>query len=827
MKKLLLSTLLILAFTIAKGQVIPKDILERVNNSQYIFEGKVIRSNAYYTQDHKMIYTSSTIDIYKIFKGTINCGTIEVITRGGCVGDECIKISDNLVLKPGMMGIFLCSPTQKELPLVDYFPETNTIALDFPYDLQGYIKYFDDFFNKQVVDYQYSLDSLAQVYDLMELYTQLNFVDCHGSIVSDHHSIERVKQIKDPNQEVKDFMDGLKIFRSQADTLLTYTLLNAQVTGTGPKYFEFDIGLSDNFDPLYFISGFPKFHFDSLAYGSMLKLNHKITVTNIGPLSDTVNSYIPATITDIQRDNFGVGISYRNPAVFSPTFVNLTSTPTPCVHVKIEVSDCSRSGYINQIYGGWPYYFPKYSVSSNVGPSTSYNDFDITSSVYSPGCGSVQIISIRPDTVNGGVGDTVTITGNHFGTRSADSKIYLKNADDGGLTYLSLNNDDIKDWNDSLIKFVMPGIVDSSAIPNNDFGTPGSGTIKIQTDVLDSAVGMIQVFFSLESTREDSVTKAPDTPFDFTITHQYEGLQFHLDTSIYRHQDRRTCVEKAIKDWVCMTQMRITIIDTMTTNSLTASRDTTNMIQFGHLAWPKLAETIRYISPGTPGCDNYYYRTDLIINDTLIPVLFCDTNTCDSLPHNLYDLYSILLHEFGHVHGLNHVNDPRALMYFSTDKGQNPYTESSDRQVWINYDQSAYSGGMKVMSNALNPSLLLCYTGGALVSPLVLSDCSYIHREMYSSDCHSVIGIDEIDQDLGVRLYPNPASEQLTIEFNKKREGKIKIEIGDLCGRIIMPSTIITSDNLTNIDISMLNQGIFLLKFVSEHSTKGILFVKN
>ncbi len=821
MKNLLLLILLSLSLTISKAQVIPKDIIERINNSAYIFEGKVIRSNSYFTQDQKMIYTSSTIEIYKIFKGNLSCGTIEVLTRGGCIGDVCLTITDNLVLKKEMIGIFLCSPSQKELPLIDYYSETNPIVLDFPYDIQGYIKYFNDNFNKAIVDYQFSLDSLAQAYNLIELYTQLNYVDCGPAPIIGHQIAQTPVHIPDSNEIT--FLNA----RTATDTTLTYTLMNPQITGTSIKYFEFDIGLSDNIDPIYFVSGSIRIRCDSTIFGSMLHQRNKVWVTNIGPLLDTINSYKPATVLDYQRENIWIMLVQRMPPAFSTNYVSLTDTPTPCIHVKIEVLDCTHTGYLTQMLGNWPYLYPQFSLSPSTVPLPSYQTFDYSSSTYFQGCGIVQVSSMRPDTVAGGVGDTVTIRGINFGGRGANSKIFIKNADDGGMTYISLNYSDIKEWNDSLIKFVMPGVVDSIDAQNSGYGVPGSGPIKIQNDALDSAVGSIQVFYSLESIRQDSISKAPDTPYDFTISHQYEGIQFHLDTSIYRHPNRKMCVQKAIKDWVCMAQMRITIIDTMATDSLTASHDTINMIQFGHLAWPKLAETSLHSNLGAPGCDNIYYKTDIIINDTLIPILFCDTNTCDSLPHNLFDLYSILLHEFGHVHGLNHVNDPHAIMYFGINKGQNPYTVSSDRQVWINYDPSAYSGAIKVMDNALNPLLLSCYPGGALVSPLVLSDCEFIHREMYSSNCHSVIGIEELEKDFGLSIYPNPASEQLTIEFKKKSKENIGIEIDDICGKTVMSKTKLSSENMTAIDISMLNQGIYLLKFVSDHCVKGILFVKN
>ena len=76
-----------------KSQEIPVDIVKRVTNSSNIFEGRVIRSDSYWSHDKKYIYTSSTIQIYKIFKGDITCGKIEVITDGGNVNDTTLEIS--------------------------------------------------------------------------------------------------------------------------------------------------------------------------------------------------------------------------------------------------------------------------------------------------------------------------------------------------------------------------------------------------------------------------------------------------------------------------------------------------------------------------------------------------------------------------------------------------------------------------------------------------------------------------------------------------------------------------------------------------------------
>ena len=96
--------LFLLLINLCNAQEVPDDIINRANRATYIFEGTVIRSDSYWDHDRKEIYTSSTILISKIAKGNLNCGTIEIITVGGRVGDTEIKISHNLTLSKGMMG---------------------------------------------------------------------------------------------------------------------------------------------------------------------------------------------------------------------------------------------------------------------------------------------------------------------------------------------------------------------------------------------------------------------------------------------------------------------------------------------------------------------------------------------------------------------------------------------------------------------------------------------------------------------------------------------------------------------------------------------------
>ena len=71
----------------ANGQEIPIDIVDRINAVDYIFEGTVIKSTPYKTENGKYILTSNTIEIHKVLKGDLSCGTVELVTNGGMVDD--------------------------------------------------------------------------------------------------------------------------------------------------------------------------------------------------------------------------------------------------------------------------------------------------------------------------------------------------------------------------------------------------------------------------------------------------------------------------------------------------------------------------------------------------------------------------------------------------------------------------------------------------------------------------------------------------------------------------------------------------------------------
>ncbi len=136
--KLCLSILCFLISSIAFNQGLYKVSLDKkVSQSSLIVEGKVISQRSFWNDAKKMIYTSNTIEVYKVFKGTADNPMIEVLTVGGQVGNQIIKASHQLSLRKNDIGIFLCFPNSVNLKS----PITNSHLFDVYSSSQGFIKY--------------------------------------------------------------------------------------------------------------------------------------------------------------------------------------------------------------------------------------------------------------------------------------------------------------------------------------------------------------------------------------------------------------------------------------------------------------------------------------------------------------------------------------------------------------------------------------------------------------------------------------------------------------------------------------------------------------
>ncbi|MBI3260266.1 MAG: PKD domain-containing protein [Ignavibacteriae bacterium] len=114
MKTTLLSCLSCLVFFIASiasfsqcmQYAIP--LAERIGGASTIIEGKIVSQKCFPAGRNGMIYTSSTIEVYRIFKG-LTGSTLkytDIVTQGGTYQNERVSVSPSIDLQVGQTGLF-------------------------------------------------------------------------------------------------------------------------------------------------------------------------------------------------------------------------------------------------------------------------------------------------------------------------------------------------------------------------------------------------------------------------------------------------------------------------------------------------------------------------------------------------------------------------------------------------------------------------------------------------------------------------------------------------------------------------------------------------
>ncbi len=118
----------------AQCAIEPWSLEKRINKSTLVIEGKVISKEGVWNKDKGNIYTINTVEVYKIFKGSITAGEVRFITLGGTVGLDMVIANPSLELNPNETGVFLLkeNPIELENQSAAFMPTAST---------QSFIKY--------------------------------------------------------------------------------------------------------------------------------------------------------------------------------------------------------------------------------------------------------------------------------------------------------------------------------------------------------------------------------------------------------------------------------------------------------------------------------------------------------------------------------------------------------------------------------------------------------------------------------------------------------------------------------------------------------------
>jgi hypothetical protein len=788
MKKLLFAILLlalISASNILKSQVIPKDIVERVNLSTYIFEGTVIQSTSYWNANTNFIYTSAIVETRRLFKGNLTCGTVELIFLGGCVDGKCVDLDHNLILREGSKGIFMCVETGREESSVDFYQETNYQKLETIFNEQGYIEFSSDGIGQDVIDYwQFQLPDLADAYKMMELYTQLNYIDCNPSPIP-----------------------------LLTDTQITFTLQNNHLTTyNGVKAFEFDISLSDNMNGIYFLNSSILLEYDTNVFSSYISASNQIHVTP-APLLSVNYPYINTSNNSQNVVRIVVSNAHPSNPNFVGPYATLSSTPTPALHVVMEIKDCDLTDSIfpRTDIGVTDSRYTLNPMDDAIGPK--YDNRVAGGGVKFTGCGPRYISSISPHIVNAGVGDIVTVTGLGFGFAGAPGKLFLRNANRGGSSYCYLDTVDYISWDNALITFVVPSIVDSVGRSK----VPGTGIVKIMTasgDSIEELNDSLIIYYGVANTR--FIDSLPTPHIEKVINHLTPsitsplpgGYLIRTDTSFSNHTDRMACLEMAIKQWTCLTTVNFTLgTDTVLDND-TGYTANDKVCFFKFWEFPPddsmtLAKTSQWTLTGYDSCNSgFATEFDLRVNSRYTNRFVADTNKTNGIDPFKIDLYQILLHELGHCHSLTHVNNPKAVMWYANEPSTSAGVSAVNRRVKLWEDGQATDGGLDIVQRSYVYDSVHC--SGA-----------FLRMTSGSTNCTNVIGITELEMpDIKLFVYPNPATTVQNVSYETDKMSMVSVTLFDLSNRIVYLEESIEMEGKheKKISLEMYESGFYFIK---------------
>ena len=94
----------------------------------------------------------------------------------------------------------------------------------------------------------------------------------------------------------------------------------------------------------------------------------------------------------------------------------------------------------------------------------------------------------------------------------------------------------------------------------------------------------------------------------------------------------------------------------------------------------------------------------------------------------------------------------------------------------------------------------------------------------------NVLSVEEFDAEKVFAIFPNPADNEITIQStsNVLKNGA-SIQLFDMLGRIVKENKFDSSLEQEKVDVSNLNEGVYLLKIASENfsTTKKIVIKRN
>lgn len=615
--------------------------------------------------------------------------------------------------------------------------------------------------------------------------------------------------------------------KEKAIESISYEVVNETVTGTGVKYYEFDIYISGSSSDTYLDNSAFVLEFNAFAFGVNLSLNNLVTITRGSNFSNSTYTDPMSFVTDNGPSSirFGIGADY-NATSWNRTLI--TTTPQKLLHIKMEISSCAGFSGIEFIDIPNVSIVDLYTITPNIDPvNAPYLAYDNPNYIQPfpyELCPAPVINSFFPMTISSGTESILTINGIGFGNVRGTGQVKFPNSFSGGTTIIDyLNHIDYLSWSDNEIKIVLPYFVDTLLT----ISYPGSGVFKVQRDdgltanspfPVDVKYAIVNNGVGMNGT--PAYRKVPSRHVNLAGSIDGRAREFYLDTSITNNSEMAAIIKKSLNDWTCVTTINWVIKDTIKQQGLVSDGksiiyldDSYNGSTIGSTLHqdPELC-----VDALTNEEFIYWKETDIAITRSFgDPNIgwFYDTTMTLGVPTDSYDFYNTVIHELGHAHYLGHINHPNDILYYGVGIG--PILAASRNSLY----SSLYTieGGEYVsnISEAINTSDC---ENISKITPILLNYCGdlKVHESSFISN--------------SILIYPNPFRDEVKLTFDINNNVKFSYFISDLYGKLISEKT---TDSLSSgthteiIKLPSLSAGTYFVRINLGNETKYAKIIKH
>ncbi|MBL7795782.1 MAG: zinc-dependent metalloprotease [Saprospiraceae bacterium] len=563
------------------------------------------------------------------------------------------------------------------------------------------------------------------------------------------------------------------------------------------KYLEFDISVSSNVGWTRLSQAEIYISYNDLAFGNTQ--NSTFALSSEFSSKDYASALLYFPPYNIRRV-----LVFQNDLTDSTKHVQIDIHPKRIGRIKMEVINCDeRAGiyFVDSLmsglqfyYGGTPFPFLKYNFGEE-GNSDYFDQFLCITN-------APIITKIYPKDLRAGVRDTLTIEGKGFQPSEDFGKVYFR---DAGFTDSTLFNhayiEDYVLYSDTLIKLHVP----SSLFGSNNGA--GSGKIKIENSLNGIATSddPINIIFSVTNVRET------DTAYRISFIDQngMGGYTFEMDSQL-ELEGAGPCINKAVETWRCLTKVNWTFNDLAAVETQFSSDDFRCVVFIGDSIPPDssghnfLMRT--YLAGYRKICNNGFQEVYYIDNmDVEVNPYYSFTYDCTDIDTlgGATDFFSVLLHELGHCHMLQHNVEKDEIMYTF----DNPSVDMPGFNDVL--------GGKNVIEFSLGwQSIGSC--SSITIHDTVSCETNFIDE--YNSDEFQLI------------IYPNPFSETLNIDIKGIALYSLSVNLHDLIGRSVFNKKIENNESAEQSTIIRLGKeispGPYILRISSDNKAFSTIIIK-